>query len=76
VTKTIPAGKLPYDITKIPDDVLNWAILCEKTGKPYKIQPLELDLHRRHGLPISRLHPIERIQKLLQWNNRKFDFDF
>lgn len=76
INKTIPASKLPYDIIQIPDDVLNWAILCERTGKPYKIQPLELDLHRRFWIPLPRLHPLERIQKLLDWNNRTFDFDF
>jgi hypothetical protein len=76
LAKTIPAEKIPYDITSIPDDVLNWAIICEKTGKPYKIQPLELDLHRRFWIPLPRLHPLERIRKLLGWNQREFDFDF
>jgi hypothetical protein len=29
VEKVIPAEKLPEDISKIPDDILNWAIKCE-----------------------------------------------
>lgn len=76
ITKTIPAERLPTDIRDIPDDVLNWAILCQKTGKPYKIQPLELEMHRKFGIPLPRLHPITRIQKLFEWDKRVFDFDF
>ncbi len=76
ITKTIPAKKLPFDIREIPDDVLNWAILCEKTGKPYKIQKIELDMYRKFGIPIPHLHPLERIQRFFEWDRRKFTFDF
>ena len=76
IQKTIPAEKLPFDIRNIPDDVLHWAILCERTGKPYQIQPLELEMHRRFRLPLPHLHPAERIQKFFAWDKRKFSFDF
>jgi hypothetical protein len=29
VSKIISASKLPENISKIPDDILNWAIECE-----------------------------------------------
>ncbi|NOS68218.1 MAG: hypothetical protein HOO67_07740 [Candidatus Peribacteraceae bacterium] len=60
VTKTIPAQKLPADIAQVPDDVTNWAITCEATGRPFKIVKQELDFYRLHALPVPRLHPDER----------------
>jgi hypothetical protein len=58
--KMIPASRLPDDIKDIPDDILNWAIICEKTGKPFKIIPQELKFYREHNLPIPRRHPDQR----------------
>ncbi|NUJ98065.1 hypothetical protein HGA92_04745 [Candidatus Gracilibacteria bacterium] len=60
VEKIIPASKLPENITDIPDDILNWAIECEITKKPFKIIPQELDFYRKHNLPIPRRHPDQR----------------
>ncbi len=48
VEKTIPASKLPEDIIKIPDDVLNWAIECEVTKRPFRIIKQELEFYRKH----------------------------
>lgn len=76
MTKKILAEKLPYDIREIPDDILNWALLSRKTGKPYKIQKLELEMHRKFGIPLPHLHPFERIEKLFEWSKRNFSFDF
>ncbi len=63
VEKVIPASRLPDDITKIPDDILNWAIECEVSGKPYRIVKPELDFYRKHHLPIPRKHPDERYKE-------------
>ena len=57
VEKIIQASLLPDDISKIPDDILNWAIECEVTRKPFRIIKQELDFYRRHRLPIPRKHP-------------------
>jgi hypothetical protein len=54
VEKTIPASKLPTDITQVPDDILNWAVECEVTGKPFRIVKQELEFYRKHHLPIPR----------------------
>lgn len=35
VSKIIPASSLP-DIQNIPDEIINWAIECEVTGRPYR----------------------------------------
>lgn len=60
VEKIIPATKLPKNINDIPDDVLNWAIKCEVTGRPFRIIKQELHFYRKEGLPIPHLHPEER----------------
>jgi len=58
--RTINATELPDDINDIPDDVLNWAICCEKTGKPFRLIPQELNFYRTHNLPMPRHHPDQR----------------
>jgi hypothetical protein len=60
VAKTIPANALPDNIKDTPDDVLEWAILCEKTGRPFKLQSLELKLLRQMSVPIPRRCPDQR----------------
>ncbi len=61
--KTIPASKLPDNIAKIPDDILNWAIECEVSKKPFRITAMELEFYRKHDLPIPRRHPDIRYQE-------------
>lgn len=60
VEKIIPASKLPDDVAKIPDDILNWAIECEVTKKPFRIIKQELEFYRKHSLPIPKRHPDQR----------------
>ncbi len=72
VEKIIPASKLPDDILKIPDDILNWAIECEVTGKPFRIIKQELEFYRKHNLPIPRRHPDQRhLDRMSLRNPRK-----
>ncbi|MBU1911261.1 hypothetical protein KKG16_02535, partial [Patescibacteria group bacterium] len=61
--KVIPAEKLPDKIKDIPDDVLNWAIECQATGKQFMIVPQELAFYRRMQLPIPHFHPEERYKR-------------
>jgi len=72
VEKIIPANKLPENISDIPDDILNWAIECEVSKKPFKIIKQELDFYRKHNLPIPRKHPdIRHSERMKQRNPRK-----
>ncbi len=72
VEKVIPASKLPNEITKIPDDILNWAIECEVSGKPFRIIKQELEFYRKHNLPIPRRHPdIRHMDRMRMRNPRK-----
>ncbi len=72
VEKIIPADKLPDNISSIPDDILNWAIECEVTGKPFRIIRQELEFYRKHNLPIPRRHPDQRhLDRMALRNPRK-----
>ncbi len=69
--KTIPAERLPDNIRDTPDDVLNWGIVCEVTGKIFKITPQELKFYRRLNLPVPRRHLSERhLDRFKQRNPR------
>jgi hypothetical protein len=59
-TRTLAAADLPSHIDQINDEVLNWAIICEATGKPFKIVSKELAFYRAHRLPLPRRHSDQR----------------
>jgi hypothetical protein len=69
VEKTIPAVQLPDSIDDVPDDILNWAIECELTTRPFLIVKQELEFYRKMKLPIPHLHPDERYKKRMGLRN-------
>ncbi len=69
-TKTIPATQLPDRLSDIPDDVLNWQILCERTNRPCKITKQELAYYRLCCLPLPRLHPDVRYDDRSAFRNK------
>jgi len=69
VTKVIPAAKLPDAITAIPDDILNWAIECSVTQRPFRIIRQELEFYRKMNLPVPRFHPDERHRRRMALRN-------
>jgi hypothetical protein len=69
VTKIIPAGKLLKSIDDIPDDILNWAIQCEVTTRPFKIIKQELEFYRKMHLPVPHFHPDERHRQRMALRN-------
>lgn len=72
VDRTISADQLPDNIKEIPDDILQWAITCERTGRPFKVIKQELDFYKKMKMPIPRFHPDERHrQRMLLRNPRK-----
>jgi len=60
VEKIISASQLPESINEVPNDILNWAVKCEKTERPFRIVKQELAFYRKQGLPIPHFHPDER----------------
>jgi hypothetical protein len=72
VEKILKASELP-DISVIPassvipaqagiysDDILNYAIECEITKKPFKIIKQELEFYKKNGITLPRRHPDQR----------------
>lgn len=62
--KLIQAESIPSDINDVPDDILNYIIASEGSGKPFRIIPQELAFYRKRGLPVPHHHPQERLRKL------------
>ncbi len=75
VEKIIPANKLPENISDIPDDILNWAIECEISKKPFRIIKPELEFYRKHNLPIPHKHPDVRHFERMKLRNPRKLFD-
>ncbi len=69
--KIIPGARLPDTIKAVPDDVLNWAIACEATGKPFKITPQELKFYRDRNIPLPHFHPDERYRCRMALRNSR-----
>ena len=73
--KSISLGCFPDNTKNIPDDVLNWALECEVTGKPFKLTPRELKFYREHNLPIPHRHPDQRHKDRMALRNPRKLFD-
>lgn len=42
------------------DDILQAAIVCEVTGRLFRIEAKELAFYRKHHLPLPHRHPDQR----------------
>ncbi|MBI2636269.1 hypothetical protein HYW84_03005 [Candidatus Peregrinibacteria bacterium] len=60
VPRTISAEQLPQTIVEVSDDVLNWAVTCPVTGRPFRIIRQELAFYLQMDLPLPRKHPDQR----------------
>ncbi|MBI2463668.1 hypothetical protein HYV57_01810 [Candidatus Peregrinibacteria bacterium] len=69
VKKHIPAISLPDNINKVSDDILNTAIECEISKKPFKIIKQELNFYRKNNIPLPKLHPNERYKNRIKKQN-------
>lgn len=67
-----PAITIPNRIDDVENDMCEKILLCEKTGKPYKIIPQELAFYRKLRLPLPRVCPDQRhLDRLTMRNPRK-----
>ncbi|KKP85856.1 hypothetical protein A3B84_01205 [Candidatus Nomurabacteria bacterium RIFCSPHIGHO2_02_FULL_35_13] len=58
---------LPKTIQEVSNDILNKAILCETSSRPFRITASELGFYRRMNLPLPDMHPLLRIEKRLRF---------
>lgn len=64
---TLKYSSLPKTIDKISDEILNQAIICEESGRPFRITASELEFYRRMNLPLPAIHPLLRMEKRLRF---------
>jgi formylmethanofuran dehydrogenase subunit E len=57
---------LPKTIDEVTDDILDKVILCEDTGRPFRIITQELEFYRKHHLPLPTKHQDTRFIELRQ----------
>lgn len=65
--RVLSKEEVPKDIKDVRDSIMDSAIRCEVTGKPFRIIREELDFYRRQGLPIPTIHPAERLRDRFSW---------
>lgn len=79
----MPAGihsrkpeEVPSDIKNVDDTILNDAILCEVTGRPFRVTGQELKFYKHMNLPLPTKHPWQRMveRTLLEHPFELFDF--
>ena len=59
-----------YEIAqKNIDDLLNWILLCEKSGKPFKVIKQELIFYIENNLPLPTKHPDQRHKERMDMRN-------
>ena len=71
--ETINAEDLPDNIKDVDDSILQKNIICEVSGKPFRITEAELRFYRKQKLPLPRKYWLERYAtRLSKRNPRRF----
>ncbi len=55
--------------------ILNTAIICEESRKPYRIIAAELDFYKKHNIPLPRKHQDIRYQNRIAKRTKKKIYD-
>ncbi len=58
----IEPENIPDTIEEVSDDILQKALICEKTRRPFRIIESELEFYKIHNIPLPRVHQIKRIK--------------
>lgn len=68
----LQADSLPEKISEVSDDVTKQAIVCEVSGKPFRITSSELLFYRKKNLPLpSKATNIRHRERVLEHNQKK-----
>ncbi|MBU0578177.1 hypothetical protein KJ742_05055 [Patescibacteria group bacterium] len=67
--------QIPDDIKDVSDDISDQVLICEKSGKHYKIIPQELKFYRAYNLPIPRNCFDQRQEDRMTLRNPRHLFD-
>ena len=58
--KTLKVAELPEKTADAKEDILDCAIECEVSGRPFRIIKPELEFYRKNNVPLPRRHPDQR----------------
>ena len=47
-----PKIDVPWEVSDVTDEICKQILICEATGRPYKIIPQELNFYRERGIPL------------------------
>lgn len=61
--ETLSKENLLPTIEETTDDIIEKAIICEISKRPFRIVASELSFYRQMGLPLPTMHPILRIEE-------------
>ncbi len=64
--------EIPDEITDASDDILSKTFICEKTGRPFRINEKELRFYRRNEIPLPAYAPETRNEMRLAMRNTYF----
>ena len=54
--ETLTGNQIPSDIFTVTEDILKKVLICEVSGRPFRITQQELDFYRKHNLPLPHKH--------------------
>lgn len=64
--------EIPDNIADVPDDAVKQVLLCEKSGRPYKIIEAELKFYKKMNIPLPHKSPDQRhLDRMVLRNPRK-----
>jgi len=75
VRDTQSRPEIPDSIHDVTDEILQKTLVCEASGRPYRIVPQEMKLYRQLGIPIPRFAPETRNKMRIQMRNPRFIWD-
>ena len=61
--RVLTPEEIPKDISQVTDEILKKTLICEITGRPFRIIKEELEFYRQKNLPLPTVHPNERIRR-------------
>lgn len=66
IDNSFAAEYIADSIYDVSDDILTKPILCEITGKPFKITAQELRFYKKNNIPLPRKHPDQRFLEYME----------
>lgn len=66
----ISGSMIPDHIEQADSTITGKAIICEVSGRPFRLIPPEVELYKRLRVPIPRLHPDVRYEERLKKRRR------